>query len=229
MSKNKKIEQNEVKDVITDRQSVSTVETNELTKKERRIISDERILSSAVEEFATKGYSNASLLSIAKKAGVSVGLVAQNFGCKELLFESVCKRNLQILMLAQKGNKKADWKERLYEIISKFKTDVQKGFVVELEFMRAALCSKDTPDAFNENFDSRFSESELCEAFKKGQRKGEIVKGNPGDVYRFFFKTVCNVILDCHENSVPFPEKEWFISLILKKKRTSSKPSQSQN
>lgn len=228
MNKKKNAEQNNVKDVIIEQCEISG-ECGELTKKERRIISDERILSSAVEEFATKGYSSASLLSIAKKAGVSVGLVAQNFGCKELLFESVCKRNLQILMLAQKSNRKADWKERISEIISKFRSDVQKGFVVELEFMRTALCSKDTPDAFFANFDSRFSESELCEAFKKGQRKGELVKGDPVCVYRFFCKTACNVLLDCRENSVAFPEKEWFIALISKKKRATPKSPANQN
>ena len=111
-------------------------ENQTLTKKQRRIISDEKILNAALNEFAEKGYSKASLVNIAINANVSVGLIAQNFGCKELLFESVYKRNHQMLNLPYKGKRTDDWQERIIDIVSRYEKDLQKqSFLNELKFI----------------------------------------------------------------------------------------------
>jgi len=194
-----------------------------ITKRQRRIISDERILNAALYEFAKKGYTGASLLSIAKSAGVSVGLVAQNFGCKELLFESVCKRNHQILNLPYKGKKNDDWVSRICGIISRYEKDMQKSsFVCELQFISMALKGKDIPETFIEFFESSFSESELCEAIKIGQRNGTVTKGDPITLYKIVYSCICDTLVACKINGITLPDKSWYISLIAKRNRKSS-------
>lgn len=63
-------------------------------------ISDERkdrILEVGIEEFSSKGYSNANINVIAKNAGISVGLMYKYFATKEDLFITCISRGMQIL------------------------------------------------------------------------------------------------------------------------------------
>ncbi len=64
------------------------------TKEQFKIIREEtrsKILNSALELFAKKGYSNTSISEIAKSANVSKGLAYNYFDSKEMLMEEVIK------------------------------------------------------------------------------------------------------------------------------------------
>lgn len=212
MANNK--ERNKQEEVLAD--------IKELSKKQRRIISDERILTSALIEFAENGYANASLVNIARNARVSVGLVAQNFGCKELLFESVCKRNYQMLNLPYKGKKEGEWRERIYDIISSYQKCMQNpSFVNELRFMCVALSGKDIPNLFIDYFDSSFENSVLFALMQNAQRRGEIIKGDVIVLYRIIYYNICCILLQCKNAGVMIPSKEWFLEPIIKKQRKS--------
>lgn len=206
------------KDIDKNKNTIEDIQ--ELTKKQRRIISDERILTSALLEFAENGYANASLVNIARNARVSVGLVAQNFGCKELLFESVCKRNYQMLNLPYKGKKGDDWRERIYDIITSYQKGAQNpSFINELKFMCVALCSKDVPNVFNDFFESSFEKSEIFPLLQAAQKKSEIVKGDIFMLYSMMYRNICIIILQCKKTGLAIPSKEWFIEPILKKSK----------
>ncbi len=61
---------------------------------------DERkkqILESGIEEFSSKGYEKANINIIAKKAGISIGLMYKYFATKEDLFITCLQRGTQIL------------------------------------------------------------------------------------------------------------------------------------
>lgn len=194
--------------------------TEILSKKQRRIISDERILTSALCEFAENGYSKASLLNIAKNANVSVGLVAQNFGSKELLFECVSKRNYQMLNLPYRGKNGLDWKERFFDIINQYQKSLQNpSFLNELKFVCVSLNGKDIPESFNDFFETQFEKSELFSIMQSAQKKGDIIKGNTTFLYKLVYKNICTIISECKENGVTSPDKEWFITPIIKAKR----------
>ena len=60
-------------------------------KKQRRIDTDNRIKAAAVEVFAEYGYERAQLSYMSKIAGISIGLIGQNFGSKQDLFMSVVR------------------------------------------------------------------------------------------------------------------------------------------
>ena len=50
---------------------------------------DSRLLSAAMEEFLDKGYENASLKEICRKAGVTTGALYKRFDGKEDLFHAL--------------------------------------------------------------------------------------------------------------------------------------------
>ena len=60
-------------------------------KKQRRIDTDNRIKAAAVEVFAEYGYERAQLSYMSKIAGISIGLIGQNFGSKQDLFMAVVR------------------------------------------------------------------------------------------------------------------------------------------
>lgn len=57
----------------------------------------EKILEIGIEEFSSKGYENANINVIAKKAGISIGLMYKYFATKEDLFITCIHRGKQIL------------------------------------------------------------------------------------------------------------------------------------
>lgn len=60
-------------------------------------IRKEKILEAGIEEFSTKGYENANINIIAKKAEISIGLMYKYFSTKEDLFITCVQRGMQIL------------------------------------------------------------------------------------------------------------------------------------
>lgn len=56
-----------------------------------------QILEAGIEEFSAKGYEKANINIIAKKAGISIGLMYKYFATKEDLFITCLKRGMDIL------------------------------------------------------------------------------------------------------------------------------------
>ncbi|MCD7871965.1 MAG: TetR/AcrR family transcriptional regulator [Clostridiales bacterium] len=56
-----------------------------------------KILEVAIEEFSSKGYKNANINIIAKKAGISIGLMYKYFAAKEDLFLTCLSKGMEIL------------------------------------------------------------------------------------------------------------------------------------
>lgn len=56
-----------------------------------------KILEAGIEEFSSKGYEKANINIIAKKAGISIGLMYKYFATKEDLFMTCLKRGMDIL------------------------------------------------------------------------------------------------------------------------------------
>ena len=57
----------------------------------------EKILEVGIKEFASKGYEKANINIIAKKAGISIGLMYKYFSTKEDLFITCIQRGMRIL------------------------------------------------------------------------------------------------------------------------------------
>ena len=56
-----------------------------------------RIINSAIEEFANKGYKRATVDNIVSKAGISKGSIFQYFKNKERLYLYICDSQIKII------------------------------------------------------------------------------------------------------------------------------------
>ena len=94
-------------------------------KKQRRIDTDNRIKAAAVEVFAEYGYERAQLSYMSKIAGISIGLIGQNFGSKQDLFMAVVRDgydNLHKVFNSIGENK--SWEEYLIGLLQYFKSSM---------------------------------------------------------------------------------------------------------
>ncbi len=82
----------------------------------------EMIIDAALEVFRDKGYANARMADIARRAGVSYGLVYHYFGSKEVLFDLIVETwwsDLYSMMEREKAST-AQFREKLVNIIQFF-------------------------------------------------------------------------------------------------------------
>ncbi|HPW69744.1 MAG: TetR/AcrR family transcriptional regulator [Desulfomonilia bacterium] len=80
------------------------------------------IIDAALEVFREKGYANARMADIARRAGVSYGLVYHYFGSKEVLFNLIVGtwwNDLYAMMEREKASN-ADFRQKLVHIITFF-------------------------------------------------------------------------------------------------------------
>lgn len=101
----------------------------------------ERILSAALEEFATRGYEAASTNAIAANAGVAKGLVFHHFGSKEGLFETLFEREVERMTAAVFESSEPpppDLFERLHRLTLR-KLEVAREHPLTADFLLIAL------------------------------------------------------------------------------------------
>ncbi|MBR1985665.1 MAG: TetR/AcrR family transcriptional regulator [Mogibacterium sp.] len=81
----------------------------------------DRILSIAAEEFADRGFAGTAIGSIAKKAGVSVGVIYKYYSGKEDLFNACVRRSLGSMeeVLGITGSEGGSLMEMLENLISR--------------------------------------------------------------------------------------------------------------
>ena len=70
----------------------------------------EKILEVGIEEFSNNGFENANINVIAKKSGISIGLMYKYFATKEDLFLTCIQRGCSILDSALEEIMKSDEK-----------------------------------------------------------------------------------------------------------------------
>jgi len=82
----------------------------------------EMIIDAALEVFREKGYANARMADIARRAGVSYGLVYHYFGSKEVLFDLIVETWWNDLYTMMEREKASDghFREKLVNIIQFF-------------------------------------------------------------------------------------------------------------
>ncbi|CEQ17904.1 TetR/AcrR family transcriptional regulator [Paraclostridium sordellii] len=87
-----------------------------------------RIINSAIEEFANKGYKRSTVDNIVSKAGISKGSIFQYFKNKERLYLYICDYQIKIItdeVFKQKENNENDF-FKLYKQASRVKFEILK-------------------------------------------------------------------------------------------------------
>ncbi len=98
----------------------------------------QRIINSAIEEFANKGYKNATIDNIVSKAGISKGSVFQYFKNKESLYIYICDYQVNLIkdeIFNQKEINETDFFE-LYRHAAHTKFEILKKSPYVFEFFK---------------------------------------------------------------------------------------------
>jgi len=135
------------------------------------------IIDAALEVFREKGYANARMADIARRAGVSYGLVYHYFGSKEVLFNLIVGtwwNDLYAMMEREKASN-ADFRQKLVHIITFFlDTYIQRPNLISIFVSEVCRSSVYHTEEGLAKFLKFFS---LCEEIMlEGQQKGILKK-----------------------------------------------------
>ena len=188
-----------------------------LTKAERRARTDQNIRHAAIEVFAEYGYERAAISHIADRAGISNGLIIQNFGCKLDLFKDILDDTFPPLQKVYSQVSSDHWEDYLIALLQYLKDSCQSEKSRMLFRFSATMCmSKDTPTYYHEKVVAECSHDLAAEALRQGQQRGEVKDGNIEDLYALFFRIACTTIDNCTCAGVALPSDEWFLQLVRK-------------
>lgn len=148
----------------------------------------EMIIDAALEVFREKGYANARMADIARRAGVSYGLVYHYFGSKEVLFDLIVETwwNDLYSMMEQEKASSVSFREKLIHIIRFFlETYVKRPNLISIfvsEVCRSSVYhTKEGLSKFMKFFN-------LCEdIMHEGQERGFLKKDIPPHHLTYIF------------------------------------------
>ena len=179
---------------------------------------DKKIYDAAIVEFGNNGYSNTTLANIAKSSGITAGLIVQNFGSKEDLYRRIV--NKIIGYLEDTFTDYSDtWDIRCVSIVDHFVKVLKErpNAVHYLNFYVSMMTSRDTPDDVLKDMYEAFHRSDVGNIISEGQRKGEIMDGDPYAIHTLFWLSMIQIISYCYNNKLEYPSTEWFLQIIRKR------------
>jgi TetR/AcrR family fatty acid metabolism transcriptional regulator len=148
----------------------------------------EMIIDAALEVFRERGYANARMADIARRAGVSYGLVYHYFGSKEVLFDLIVEtwwNDLYSMMNTEKASD-SDFRGKLIHIIRFFlDTYIQRPNLISIFVSEVCRSSVYHTEEGLARFLKFFS---LCEEIMlEGQQKGLLKTNIPPHHLTYIF------------------------------------------
>ena len=188
------------------------------TMAERRKNTDDRIYKAAIVEFGKNGYANTTLSTIAKASGITPGLIVQNFGSKEELYRKIAMNIVQSLE-SEFRTYSSDWEERCTAIIDYAERTLMTNpdAIDYLRFYISLIKSLDTPDDVLRELYTIYISSPVQAIIMEGQKKGEIIDGDPYAIHSLFWFNMFEVLCHCYMHKLDYPKTEWFLQVIKKR------------
>ena len=187
------------------------------TMAERRKNTDDRIYKAAVIEFGKNGYANTTLSTIAKASGITPGLIVQNFGSKEELYRRIAMDIVRSLGKDFRSYS-TDWEERCTAIVEYAERTLvsDEAAIDYLRFYIALIKSLDTPDDVLQDLYNYYLSTPVEKIIIEGQRKGEVIGGDPYAIHTLFWFNMFDVLYHCRVHRLDYPPTEWFLNVIRK-------------
>lgn len=180
--------------------------------------STKKMLDAALFEMTAKGYNNAKLSDIAKRAGVAYGLLSQRFGSKEELYKAVLSMVIdRCVKFVPMGVPTAEALNGIVDSIKKYASAGDTGYL----FLTITLNSLEVPEGGIEAIKEAFENSGIERMIKAGIEAGVINRGKPFDIFYTFLKASVNLTNTFNEVKVPYPDNYDYIKLISSNKHVS--------
>ena len=114
---------------------------------DRRKATDKRIYEAAIVEFGNKGYANTTLSAIAKSAGITPGLIVQNFGSKRDLYWKITTDIVKNIA-KELDTYSHFWEERCRSVVTYIMKTLEEypNAMSYMNFYVSLITSLDTPD-----------------------------------------------------------------------------------
>lgn len=193
-----------------------TEETNQRIRDEQK----QRIIVAATKVFAYKGLAATKMTDLATEAGISYGLLYHYFDAKETLFKATVERSTQAIekLIVYAQNQTGSPWERILQLT----TILLDGMVRGLEsFLVAnqAFVSDSIPQDIKAM--AREQSKRSIETFQaivvEGQKLGQIVKGDPGELTLLYFACIGGIAQHLAYMGIPaehYPHPETLLRLL---------------
>ena len=149
----------------------------------------EAILEAGIEEFARCGFQPASIADVAKKAGVSVGVIYKYFGDKEAFFLACVRHSLDLLdqTLHEVAAAGGSMEDRVRRLITALITQSRQhaSYNAMYNEITAGSCRKFAPMLAREI--EQKTAALYTALFSDAQQRGEITNTVAPELFAFFF------------------------------------------
>ncbi|WP_426453038.1 TetR/AcrR family transcriptional regulator [Paenibacillus sp. S-38] len=154
-----------------------------------------QILSAAVELFAKQGLTSTKISDIAKKAGMSHGLVYNYFRSKEEIYLSLLDMNMNVLenILLWIHSLDRTPKGKLEQLIDKFRNEPWDEALFYQMFVDQIFSSETISEELKASVRGKMSENLdiLADIFAEGQAAGQFRAGSAREL-AFYFLTIAH-------------------------------------
>ena len=174
-----------------------------------------QILPAALSEFSEKGYSGATIKNIAKRAGVSNGVISKYFETKEGLLMTLIKPNTLDGIF---GGLKSDEPEDVFNCYIDFIKNLLKNRPSVFQFYYKMFNDTElvgTPDSIISAYLwKEFEGSRLEQAIVRAQNEGELPAGDPIKVYRLLAHATFELLQQYSSIGLPIPENGFIFAAM---------------
>jgi AcrR family transcriptional regulator len=193
-----------------------TEESNQRIREEQK----SKIIAAATKVFAHKGLAATKMADIAKEAGISYGLLYHYFDTKELIFKASVERSTQAFerLIAYAQQQTGDPWERILQLTTIILNGIKRvpeSFLVANQAFVSDSIPQDIRDMAKEQ--SKRGMEVFKEIIIEGQKHGQIVKGNPGELTVLYFACIGGIAQDLAYVGIPaedYPRPETLLRLL---------------
>lgn len=189
------------------------------TRKEQKERRRQEIIHTSLELFVSKGYAATKITDIAKRAGMSTGLLFHYFESKEKLYEELVRMGLEgtAYPSEQEYSHAIDFFVRFTNQLFDYMKQqpvMAKLFVLMAEAQR----SEATPEHIREIAMQVNTMERFVPIIEWGQKEGTIRAGNPGALSRAFWCSIQGIMEYYAGNpEAGLPEADWVVDIVRKR------------
>jgi AcrR family transcriptional regulator len=193
-----------------------TEESNQRIREEQK----RKIIVAATKVFARKGLAATKMADIAKEAAISYGLLYHYFDTKELIFKATVERGtlaFERLIAEAREQTGTPWERILHltTIILEGMKRFPEGFLVTNQAFVNDSISPEIRNIAQE--DSLRGFALFQELIIEGQKLGQIVEGNPGELTQLYFACIGGLGQSLAYVGIPdedFPSPETLLRML---------------
>lgn len=191
------------------------------TRKEQKEQRRQQILVVALEEFIAKGYHGTSTNDIAKKCGVSSGLMFHYFDSKKELYLALLEQASSGIGLMTQSTMQGQSPLEILTDMARFSIDSFRQYPESVKmfvFVKQAMFTELPFVDADKAFAGMNMIEGMAQLIVQGQQLGQIRQGDPVAMTTLFFTSLQGVAeMLARYPHLPLPQPEWFTEFMVER------------